>query len=121
MNPITLTRSINQLPTELIDHIYTFDYNHRKQMNNIYSELLLYIHNASMKYVLCELIEEFSIVCSNEYCEEYILQEDDVIYEEIMGHSYPFCCDRCVGEGGYWIRYDYRKSLRRQNKFKCMN
>lgn len=89
------------LPKELGDKISEYNINHRILMNSVFEELDYYCNY---------------IYCDNEYCDKFqndTFHKNDAYEESVIGNTCYFCSERCMGEGSYWIRYDYRKSLRR--------
>lgn len=91
----------NKLPKELVDKVSEYNAHHRLLMNDVLEELDDYCNY---------------IYCDNEYCEKndyHTFHKNNAYKEIILNNMSYFCSDRCLGEGGYWIRYDYRKSLRK--------
>ena len=88
------------LPKELADKVSEYNTQHRLLMNDVFEELDDYCNY---------------IYCDNEYCETdyHTFHKNDAYEEIVLGNICYFCNERCMGEGSYWIRYDYRKSLRR--------
>ena len=96
-----LEQDLRRLPRELRMIIDTFNVNHRKQMNEVFDELL---YNASL------------VCCGNDMCEREI-SIWDAIETTIIGTTYHFCDnDYCQGYGEWSIHYDYRKFMRRQRQ-----
>lgn len=94
-----LEHNLRKLPRELLLVIDTFNVNHRKQMKDVFDEMLYY---ASLT------------ICGNDYCEREI-STWDAIETTVLGHTYHFCDNNyCEGYGEWSIRYDYRKFMRRQ-------
>jgi len=91
----------NKLPKELADKVSEYNAYHRLLMNEVFEELDDYCN------IVC---------CDNEYCEKngyYTFHKNNAYKELILNNMCYFCSETCLGEGGYWIRYDYRKSMRR--------
>ena len=107
---------LQKLPCELQKEI--FYYLHEMNMIDIKEEMSKYFHKIKMNNI-CEEIDDLNYVyCDNEYCDNqnnfiYLL-DDSLIKKYIINYDAVFCCQSCLDEGEYWIRYDYRKSLRRK-------
>ena len=89
---------IIRLPMALQIIIDGYNVVHRKNMDNVFDELL---YNAS--YVCCE----------NEICEKTIYKSTCVT-SIFLDNEYYFCDDACSGYGMWSIRYDYKKKQKRQ-------
>jgi hypothetical protein len=88
----------NSLPYELRVLVNTFSAEHRSNMKEVLEELIYYTS------IAC---------CMNENCERQIYLSN-AVQTTIIGDIYYFCDEQCSSYGEWSIRYDYRKSMRRQ-------
>ena len=96
------------IPSELLLEIISYNPEHRKNMANVLDELLYVTSYA---------------ICDNEHCEsELYTKHDDCVTVMIINHEYHFCNEDCASYGEWSIRYDYRKSRRRERERQnCQN
>jgi hypothetical protein len=91
----------NHLPYELRVLVNTFSAEHRSNMKEVLEELLYRAH---------------IVYCMNENCERQICL-CAALQTTIIGDIYYFCDEECSSYGEWSIRYDYRKSMRRQSVY----
>jgi len=96
-NPVYITMS--NLPSELINYIYSYDPEHRIRLDEVHEELLY---------------ETNTYICDNDMCEEEfdIRHENSKTNIRISFMTCHFCSAYCESYGRWSVQYDLRKMNR---------